>query len=72
MKPSLRVQHFRDQLRRQECGRLDVWIGKGWIRGLRVIAQHQKRPLWDLVQEAVKDYVAKHARIITPPKDRNR
>lgn len=72
LKPSLRVQQFRDRLRGQDCGRLDVYIGKGWIRGLRVIAQHHNRPLWALVQDAVKGYVAQHARIITTPKDRNR
>ena len=72
MKPSLRARQFRDRLRTEECGRLDVWIGKGWIRGLRVIAQHHNLPLWAIVQEAVKDFVGKHARFHTPPRDRDR
>ncbi|MDH5669570.1 MAG: hypothetical protein OEY86_16345 [Nitrospira sp.] len=72
MKSSVRARQFRDRLRTEECGRLDVWIGKGWIRGLRVIAQHHNLSLWAVVQEAVKDYVTKHARIITPPRDRDR
>jgi hypothetical protein len=67
-----RVQKFRTTLRGQDCGRLEVWIGSGWIRGARVIAKHQKRPLWALVQDALKVYISQHARIITAPKDRYR
>ena len=67
-----RVQRYRDSLRGQQCGRLDVWIGAEWILGARMIAGWQKRPLWQLVEDALKAYVAQHARITGPVKDRDR
>ena len=67
---SARVQRFRSRLRADECGRLDVWIGSGWIRDAQTLAEHQKRPLWQLVQDALKGYIAQHAQIIKPPNDR--
>ena len=67
---SARVQRFRSRLRADECGRLDVWIGSGWIRDAQTLAEHQKQPLWQLVQDALKGYIAQHAQIIKPPKDR--
>jgi hypothetical protein len=72
MSTSTRVQRFRKSLREQECGRLDVWIGNGWIRGLRLIAKHQKRPFWACAQDAIKAYVALNAKINVAPKDRDR
>ena len=69
---SSRVQSFRNSLREQDCGRLDVWIGSGWIRGLQIIAEYQKRPLWACPQDAIKAYVALNARINVTPKDRSR
>ena len=72
MSVSTRVKKFRDNLRRQDCARLDVWVGNDWIRGARMIAQWQKRPLWQLVQDALKAYVSQNARIVRVPKDRDR
>ena len=69
---STRVQRFRKSLREQDCGRLDVWIGGGWIRGLQIIAEYQKRPLWACVQDAIKTYIALNAQINVAPKDRSR
>jgi len=69
---STRVEKFRDNLRRQDCGRLDVWAGNDWIRGARMIAKWQKRPLWQLVQDALKAYVSQNARISRALKDRDR
>ena len=66
-----RVKRFRNDLREQGCGRLDVWIGNDWIEGLLVISTYQKRPLWAVVQDAVKPYVTKSGiRFKVPPKDR--
>jgi hypothetical protein len=68
-----RVQRFRQNLREQDCGRLDVWIGGAWVRGLVFLAQHQKRPLWAVVQDAVKPYLAQNNIVFNrPPKDRSR
>ena len=68
-----RVERFRDSLREQGCGRLDVWIGSDWIEGLLVLSTHQKRPLWAVVQDAVRPYVTKSGiRFKVPPKDRVR
>jgi hypothetical protein len=72
LKASGRVQRCRDRLRAEDCGCLDVWIGSGWIRGAHRIAEHQKRPLWKLVQDALKIYIAQRAQINRPPKDRDR
>jgi hypothetical protein len=70
---SSRVQRFRNSLREQDCGRLDVWIGGGWVRGLVFLAQHQNRPLWAVVQDAVKPYLAQNNIVFNrPPKDRSR
>jgi hypothetical protein len=69
----VRVQRFRNSLREQGCGRLDVWIGNDWIEGLLVLSTHQKRPLWAVVQDAIKPYVTKSGvRFKVPPKDRVR
>ena len=51
-----------NSLREQDCGRLDVWIGGGWVRGLHIIAEYQKRPLWACAQDAIKAYVARMRR----------
>ena len=65
-----RVHKHRDTLRSQDCGRLDVWVGNDWIRGARTIAKWQQRPLWAVIQDAIKAYVSLNARINTPLKDR--
>lgn len=71
--PNARVERFRNKLREQDCGRLDVWIGGAWVRGLVFLAQHQKRPLWAVVQEAVKSHITKIGLVYKePPKDRSR
>jgi hypothetical protein len=67
-----RVERFRNGLREQDCARLDVWIGGGWIRGMHLIADHQKRPLWKCIQDAIRNYVAANAKISVAPKDRVR
>ena len=72
MTVNARVHKHRDNLRREDCGRLDLWVGSGWIRSARMIAQWQKRPLWTLVEDALKAYVTQNARIIRPIKDRDR
>ena len=72
MTVNARVHKHRDNLRREDCERLDVWIGRDWIRGARLVAQWQKKPLWALVEDAIKAYVAQHARINRPIKDRDR
>ena len=66
------VQRFRKSLREQDCARLDVWIGGGWIRGMHSIADHQKRPFWKCIQDAIKNYVAANAKSSVAPKDRVR
>ena len=72
MTVAARVQKHRQKLRGDHCQRLEVWVGSDWIRSARLIAQWQKRPVWELVQDALKAYVAQNARIITTPKDRDR
>ena len=67
-----RVQRFRKSLRELDCGRLDVWIGGGWVRGMNIIADYKKRQLWECVQDAIKAYVAANAKITVAPKDRSR
>jgi hypothetical protein len=69
---STRVQRFRSGLREKDCGRLDVWIGSGWIRGLQIIAEYQKRPLWACAQDAIKAYVTLTAQVNVAPIDRVR
>ena len=68
----LRDYGFRDKLREQDCRRLDVWIGRDWIRGARLIAQWHKIPLWVVVEDTLKAYVAQHTRINGPVKDCDR
>ena len=71
--PNARVERFRNSLREQDCGRLDVWIGGGWVRGLVFLANHEKKPLWAVVQEAVKSHITRIGLVYRdPPKDRNR
>jgi hypothetical protein len=70
--PYARVERFRNSLREHDCGRLDVWIGSGWIRGMHLIANYNKQPLWECVQDAIKAYVAANAKINVAPKDRSR
>ena len=72
MTVNARVHKHRDTLRSQDCGRLDVWVGNDWIKGARMLAEYQKRPLWQLVQDALKAYISQNARIIRTPKDRDR
>jgi hypothetical protein len=72
MRGSARTQKFRNNLRAQDCGRLDVWIGGGWVRGMHLIADQNKRPFWECVQDAIKAYVAANAKINVAPKDRSR
>ena len=68
-----RVERFRNGLREQDCARLDVWIGSAWVRGLVFLARHQKRPLWALVQEAVRPYLAQNNIVFkSAPRDRVR
>ena len=69
---STRVRRFRQNLREQDGGCLDVWIGSGWIRGLQITADYQKRPLWACAQDAIKAYVMLTAQVNVAPKDRGR
>lgn len=68
MTVNARVRKHRDNLRSQDCERLDVWVGSGWIRSARTIAKWQKRPLWQLVQDALKAYVRKMLVSSEPPR----
>ena len=72
MTVTARVQKHREKLRGDHCQRLEVWVGRDWIRSARLIAKWQKRPFWKLVQDALKAYVAQNAIIIKPLKDRDR
>jgi hypothetical protein len=68
-----RVKRFMNSLRQQDCGRLDVWIGGSWVRGLVFLANHEKRPLWEVVQDAVKSHITRIGLVYRdPPEDRSR
>ena len=56
-----RVRKHRDRLRREKCGRLDMWIGADIIDGVRHVAKAQKRPFWEVVQDALKACMKPHA-----------
>jgi len=53
-----RVQKYRNNLRKEGCARLEVWIGLGPIQDLRDTAKRKKLEVWEAVQEAVQAYVA--------------
>ena len=59
MRGNAHAQEFRNNLREQDCARLDVWIGGAWVRGLVFLANHEKRPLWKIVQDIVKSHITK-------------
>jgi hypothetical protein len=60
MTTNARVHKHREKLRGEQCRRLEVWIGEGVIDNIRHLATVTNRSTWDVVQEALKAYVARH------------
>lgn len=56
-----RVRKHRAKLHDAYCSRLEVWIGTTVIENVRVIAKHQRVPIWEAVQDALEAYVSGHA-----------
>ena len=42
----------------EECARMEVTIGAGVISQARELARQRRRPLWEVVQDALEAYVA--------------
>jgi hypothetical protein len=57
---NVRVQKHREKLRREQCRRLEVWIGETVIQDIRHLAKVTHRATWDVVQEALEAYVTGH------------
>ena len=55
---SLSVQKHRAKMAAEECARMEVTIGAGVISQARELARQRRRPLWEVVQDALEAYVA--------------
>jgi hypothetical protein len=67
MTTNARVHKHREKLRGEQCRRLEVWIGGGVIDNIRHLAKVTNRSTWDVVQEALKAYVARHPTAASTP-----
>jgi hypothetical protein len=70
MTSKARVQKCRANLRAQQCGRLEVWVGNNLIEAIRTIARHQNDYMWVVVKEALEAHVTRHAAVVTAPHDK--
>jgi hypothetical protein len=70
MTSKARVQKYRANLRSQQCGRLEVWIGNNLIDAIRTMARHQNDYVWVVVKEALEAHVTRrYAAVVTAPHD---
>jgi|CXWL01.1.fsa_nt_gi hypothetical protein len=67
MNVKTRVKKHREKLRGEQCSRLDVWLAISLIEAVHTLARHQRRPLWEEVQEALREHVTRHPAIIKAP-----
>jgi hypothetical protein len=67
MTTKARVQKHRAKLIEKQCGRLEVWIGLEVIEGVRALAKRKKVPTWEVVEDALKAHVSRHAALVNAP-----
>ena len=62
-----RVQKHRAKLRTEQCGRLEVCIGLDVIEGVRALAKGKNVSTWEVVEDALKAHMSRHAALLTAP-----
>jgi hypothetical protein len=62
-----RVQKHRAKLRTEQCRRLEVCIGLDVIEGVRELAKRKKVSTWEVVEDALKAHVTRHAATASGP-----
>jgi hypothetical protein len=67
MTTKARVQKHRAKLIANQCRRLEVCIGLDVIDGVRELAKRKKVPTWEVVEDALKAHVSRHAALLTAP-----
>jgi hypothetical protein len=68
MTTKARVQKHRAKLRTEQCGRLEVFIGLDVIEGVRELAKRKNVSTWEVVEEALKAHVSRHAALLNAPR----
>jgi hypothetical protein len=67
MTAKARVQKHRAMLKTEQCGRLEVFIGLDVIEGVRALAKRKNVSTWEVVEEALKAHVTRHAALEAAP-----
>ena len=68
MTTKARVQKYRAKLRAEQCGRLEVFIGLDVIESVRELAKRKNVSTWEVVEDALKAHVTRHADIVNAPR----